>query len=189
MISQPNLITLRDYEVIYADPPWKYYGDPNKDQAAGKHYSCMSLEDICALPVRDIKANKAVLLMWTTSAKLQDALEVMSAWDFFYRGIHQVWVKTTKEGKVINGQGVRPSFIKPMAEYLLIGGTAKKGRVLPLLTESMPNVILHPRPGNIHSKKPDVFRDMITELFGDKKRIELFARQTFDGCDCWGNEV
>lgn len=40
-----------------------------------------------------------------------------------------------------------------------------------------------------HSRKPDEVRDKIIELVGDLPRIELFARQKFDGWDCWGNEV
>ena len=37
--------------------------------------------------------------------------------------------------------------------------------------------------------KPDEIREMIVELLGDLPRIELFARQTFKGWDCWGNET
>ena len=40
-----------------------------------------------------------------------------------------------------------------------------------------------------HSRKPDEVRNKIVELFGDIPRIELFARQTCEGWDCWGNEV
>ena len=43
-----------------------------------------------------------------------------------------------------------------------------------------------------HSKKPAIVRERIVELVGDLPRIELielFARQTTDGWDCWGNEV
>ena len=40
-----------------------------------------------------------------------------------------------------------------------------------------------------HSKKPAIVRERIVELVGDLPRIELFARQTVDGWDCWGNEV
>lgn len=40
-----------------------------------------------------------------------------------------------------------------------------------------------------HSKKPNEVRNRIVDLFGDIPRIELFARQTVDGWDCWGNEV
>ena len=40
-----------------------------------------------------------------------------------------------------------------------------------------------------HSRKPDEVRNKIVELCGDMPRIELFARQSVDGWDCWGNEV
>ena len=40
-----------------------------------------------------------------------------------------------------------------------------------------------------HSKKPDETRDRIVQLMGDVPRIELFARQSPEGWDVWGNEV
>ena len=40
-----------------------------------------------------------------------------------------------------------------------------------------------------HSRKPDRIRADIVKLMGDVPRIELFARQKFDGWDVWGNEV
>ena len=40
-----------------------------------------------------------------------------------------------------------------------------------------------------HSQKPNEIRDRITQLYGDLPRIELFARQTAEGWDSWGNEV
>ena len=40
-----------------------------------------------------------------------------------------------------------------------------------------------------HSRKPDIIRKHITDLVGDLPRIELFARQSFEGWDHWGNEL
>ena len=40
-----------------------------------------------------------------------------------------------------------------------------------------------------HSKKPEEVRDRIVRLMGDLPRIELFARQSPEGWDVWGNEV
>lgn len=42
-----------------------------------------------------------------------------------------------------------------------------------------------------HSKKPAETRDRIVKLMagGGIPKIELFARQSIDGWDCWGNEV
>ena len=44
-------------------------------------------------------------------------------------------------------------------------------------------------PVEQHSKKPAETRDRIVQLMGDVPRVELFARQTAEGWDCWGNEV
>lgn len=40
-----------------------------------------------------------------------------------------------------------------------------------------------------HSEKPNIVRQKIVELFGDRPRLEMFARQKFDGWDVFGNEV
>jgi len=40
-----------------------------------------------------------------------------------------------------------------------------------------------------HSQKPDQVRHNIERLFGDLRRIELFARCRSPGWDAWGNEV
>ena len=175
------------YDVIYADPPWPYYGDPAKDQAAGKHYPLMSVAAIAALPVGQIAARPAALFLWATSPRLPEALEVMAAWGFAYRGIAYVWVKTTKDGRIISGQGIRPTFVKATTEYVLVGSTCARGRPIPLLTEGQGQVVLAPR--GRHSEKPAVIRDRIVELLGDRPRIELFARTRVAGWDAWGNEL
>jgi len=43
---------------------------------------------------------------------------------------------------------------------------------------------MHERIG--HSAKPPVVRERIEKLFGDVRRIELFARQKIDGWDAIG---
>lgn len=179
----------KQYSIVYADCPWAYYGDPNKPQAAGKHYSMMSTEELKALPVATLKAAKAACFMWATGPKLPEAIEVMRSWGFFYRGIAYVWVKTNNAGQIINGQGVRPTFVKPTTELVLVGSTQKTGRVFPLLTEGQAQVLLAPRPGNRHSAKPAVVRERIVELLGDLPRIELFARERCAGWDAWGNQT
>ena len=47
----------KEYQVIYADPPWEYrqHGTTAKSRGnAAKHYQTMTTEDICKLPVRKI---------------------------------------------------------------------------------------------------------------------------------------
>jgi N6-adenosine-specific RNA methylase IME4 len=175
------------YSILYADPPWSYYGDPNKDQAAGKYYSCLPLGDLAMLRVETITAKPAVLFLWATCPKLLDAVRLMSAWGFHYRGVAYIWVKTTKAGGIIGGQGIRPSFVKPTCELVLVGSTAKTGRPFPLLTEGQGQVVLASR--GAHSEKPAVVRERIVELLGDRPRIELFARHRVPGWAAWGLEV
>lgn len=178
------------YEIIYADPPWSYFGDPNKDQAAGKHYNLMSLEEICALPVMNIAAKRCALFLWATGPRLHFAMEALLSWGFHFRGVAFVWVKTRKDGTPIGGQGVRPTFTKSMDEFVLVGSTNKTGRTFPLLTEKMHQNVFEPRPDGVHSRKPEEVRRRIVDLLGPRKRIELFARgPSPDGWDSWGNEA
>ena len=75
-------------------------------------------------------------------------------------------------------------YTRANAEYCLL---ATKGRVLERKSHSVSSVIIsHIRE---HSRKPDEARERIVELFGDIPRIELFARESVAGWDCWGNET
>lgn len=179
----------QNYRLIYADPPWKYYGDPNKDQAAGKHYDCMTTDELAQIPVREIAHQKSVLYMWSTGPMLKQSIDLIEKWGFHYRTVAHVWVKTSKSGNIIHGQGVRPSFVKQNAEYILVGSTDPKGRTLPLMSESIGQVVLCQRPENMHSRKPDNIRDLIVQTYGNVKRVELFCRFPSDGWDSWGNQV
>ena len=170
-----------------ADPPWPYFGSTVKDGAAGSHYDLMSLDDICSMPVRESCNDKALLLIWATCPRLPDALETIKSWGFYYRGVGNIWIKTRKDGGIISGQGVPPNYIKPTSELLLVGTTCKSGRAFPILTASAPQVVLAPREK--HSKKPQVFIDLIEKVCGDRPRIELFARQRTLGWDASGIEL
>lgn len=191
----------RSYDIVLADPAWPYYGSKTKDAAAGKHYDLMELEDICSMPVREACNDKAALFMWATGPLLPMALQVMEAWGFHYRGVAWVWVKTRKDGGIISGQGVPPTFTKPTTEFVLAGSleepdptefviagtTMKKGRAFPLLDSAAPQVVLHPRLR--HSEKPAIFKELIERISGDRPRLELFARQNTPGWDASGIEL
>lgn len=179
----------KKYSIIYADPPWAYYGDPNKNAAAGKHYDLMTQEELATLPVRSIATNNAWLFMWATPSRLHYATEMIEQWGFHFRNVAYVWEKTKADGTLISDrQGVRPTYTKTAwFELLLVATTKKTGRMTKLASEAHPSRILAPR--SQHSKKPEVFRDLIVEQLGDIPRIELFARDHAPGWDVWGNEV
>jgi N6-adenosine-specific RNA methylase IME4 len=175
------------YDIVYADPPWHYYGSQLKDAAAAKHYPLMSQEELAALPVRGIMSRRAALFLWATCPRLDFALKLIDEWGLSYRGVAYVWVKVNRQGRIINGQGVPPTFTKPTTELLLVATTKPTGRPFPILDLAQPQVVLHPR--GAHSEKPAIFRQRIEELCGNRARIELFARSRADGWDSWGAEV
>ena len=173
-------------DIILLDPPWLHYGSPDKDQAAGKHYPCLSLDQLKLLPVPDL--TPSLVFCWTTSSKLEDGLILLNHWGLNYRGIAFVWVKTNQSGQIIYGQGVRPSITKPTTELVLVASKQPKGRPLPLLDESIGQVVLASR-GN-HSDKPNEVQDRIDRMYGPTiSKLELFARRLREGWSSWGNAL
>jgi N6-adenosine-specific RNA methylase IME4 len=175
------------FDIVYADPPWSYYGSPIKDAAAGKHYALMSQEALAQLPVRDIMTKRAALFLWATGPRLHLALELVGRWGLHFRGVLYVWVKTNRRGEIIRGQGVAPTFTKPTTEFVLAATTMPSGRPFPLHDLAQGQVVLHHRAE--HSRKPPIFRTMIEQLCGKRSRIELFARDSAPGWVSWGTPI
>ena len=71
------------YDLIYADPPWKYeFGFSSR--SVENHYPTMDLDDIKALPIVDLANDNCVLYLWTSAPKLDQAMEVINVWGFKY---------------------------------------------------------------------------------------------------------
>lgn len=170
------------YDVIYADPPWQYTNNYTRGSAE-KHYQTMLLEDIKGLPIDKLSKTNSVLFMWATFPMLPDALELIKSWGFTYKTIGFNWVKWNKNKQSwFMGLG---NYTRSNSEICLLG---IKGKGLKRIRTDMGSVIDYPVME--HSKKPDVVRKCITDLFdANCTKIELFARQEFRGWDCWGNEV
>lgn len=87
------------FEVVVSDPPWSFSDKlkmENVKRGAEANYKTLSIEDIKNLPVKDIVADNAILVLWVPSSLLQEGLDVMNAWGFKQKQTH-VWVKTKKE--------------------------------------------------------------------------------------------
>ena len=177
---------MKKYQIIYADPPWKYNSRANyKTRFRGGaygHYQLMEMKDIMALPVGDIVDDNAVLFLWVTFPYLEVQLKVFGAWGFEYKTVGFTWVKLNpKNLGTFFGVGY---YTKSNAELCLLG---TKGKALKPDTNSISSMIISPR--REHSRKPDEVRERIELLYPNSNRIELFARQRVEGWDCWGNEV
>lgn len=170
----------KKYNIIYADPPWRYK-DKGCIGAAEKQYPTMTLEELKKLPVNEIADKDCVLFMWATYPKMQEALELIKSWGFTYKSIGFQWVKTYKNGKdYFFGLG---RWTRDNTEPCLLAVKGKPKRI----SAKVGQLIVS--PVRKHSTKPYETREKIVKLLGDLPRIELFARQKVEGWDSWGNEV
>lgn len=171
---------MKKYNIIYADPAWRYQ-DTGCNGNAESHYKTMSIKDICDLPINEMADDNCVLFMWATYPMLNEALKVIDSWGFKYKSIAFQWLKLNKKnGKPFYGLG---RWTRGNTEPCLIATKGKPKRI----SNSVFQLIQSPIRG--HSRKPDIVREKIIELIGNLPRIELFARERFQGWDAWGNEV
>jgi len=170
------------YQIIYADPPWRYDDPKGNDPAMGGiTYPTLSIEELSALPVGSLAADNCLLFLWATMPKLPQALEVMAAWGFQHKTTAFVWVKQNPSGKgIYSGLG---HYTNGNAELCLLGRRGKFVRA----SKSVKQIVLAPR--GRHSAKPPEVRDRIVQLCGDVPRVELFAREKAEGWDCLGFDI
>lgn len=170
----------KQYNIIYADPPWRYWHNQVQGTAEN-YYPTMEIQELCALPVEEVAAKDCVLFLWATFPKLPEALALIEAWGFQYKSVAFVWLKQNR---------------KSLSWYYGLGYWTRGNAEICLLATRG-----HPRrqsnkvhqfivsPIEQHSKKPDIARKKIVDLMGDLPRLELFARQRAEGWDVWGNEI
>jgi len=184
------------YQIIYADPAWNYnsrmaLGKGAAKSSAEDYYNVMSIDDIMALPIKEISAKDSILFIWVTMPKLNEVFKVITAWGFEYKTCGFVWVKRNKvfsDERNKNRNGIddfmgQGRWVRQNAELCLIATKGKPKRISAKVRQ-----IIY-QPIQEHSKKPNEVRERIIELVGDLPRLELFARENHIGWDAWGNEV
>jgi len=170
----------KKYNIIYADPPWKYRGNM-MNSSVTDHYGVMDINAICNLPIPKISDENCVLFLWVTLPKLNEFMKVVDAWGFEYKTVAFTWVKKNKvANSFFMGLG---RWTRANAEICILATKGKISRKKKNIRQLQVFSIEE------HSKKPDAFRDLIVELCGDLPRIELFARQKTKGWDVWGDEI
>lgn len=164
------------FRVIYADPPWEYGNtQPDYQTEQRDYYPVMKLSDICAIPVRDITEEDAVLFLWVTSPILEESFQVIKSWGFKYKASF-IWDKI--KHNIGHYNSVRH-------EFLLV---CTKGSCQPDVRKLFDSVQSIERTE--HSRKPEEFRKIIDTLYPLGKRIELFARgKVAEGWETYGNET
>jgi N6-adenosine-specific RNA methylase IME4 len=163
------------YPVIYADPPWRYEHSETESRKIESHYPSMALDEICDLPVSEIATPDAVLFLWATSPKLVEAMLVIEDWGFTYRTC-LVWDKERV------GMGY---YARQQHELLLV---ATRGSLPVPEPSNRPPSVIRRRRDDKHSQKPTEFYEVIEKMYPEYDKLELFARESREGWDAWGNE-
>jgi N6-adenosine-specific RNA methylase IME4 len=177
---------MRKYKVIYADPPWKFSNTNtggSMKSGAQAQYSTMSLDELKKLRIDKISQDNCVLVMWWVASQPKEAIELAESWGFTIKTMTGfVWVKKTKHFKPFFGMGF---WTRAGAECALI---AVKGKPKP---QSHGVRSVREAVTGRHSEKPEEFRDDIDILFGECRKIELFAKEYVPdpNWDVWGDEV
>ena len=172
------------YRTIVADPPWEYpCGFAQQSRTPGKWegpvvikplpYPAMSLNEIAALPVDELAAPSARLFCWTTNRYLPATFAIIDGWRFKYRQT-VVWNKTDAN---VGGS------VAPNAEFLVVAARGTPGRA-----RKWPSAVVTTSAPKQHSRKPEVFMDLIEQV-SPGPYLELFARRQRLGWDTWGNEA
>jgi len=170
---------IKKYNIIYADPPWKYQESWGNGQVG---YNTMTNQQIIDMPVADISEEQAHLYLWVTNPFIAEGLEVCKAWGFDYKTLI-TWVKTYKDGNPEMGMGY---YFRGCTEHIIFGVRGK----MKCINKTTKNMVMEVNPKK-HSQKPHTFKEMIVKTSGDLPRIELFARNVGflkDGWDYWGDE-
>jgi N6-adenosine-specific RNA methylase IME4 len=172
------------YDIIICDPPWDYAGQTqhggkghSDSGSALKHYPTMKLQEmIDTIHPIDVAANDCLLFMWATWPHLDQAIKLGEGWGFKYVHTPFVWVKDK----------VNPGFYTMTSTEIVL--CFKRGKIpTPRGTRNERQVVNAPRTR--HSEKPREIQDRISRMFPTQKKLEMFAREPYNGWDCWGNEV
>ena len=183
----------KKYNIIYADPPWTYRDKALAgNRGAGCKYDLMTQDELKDLPVQDISADDCIMFMWVTMPKLDECFDLIKAWGFEYKTCAFTWVKRNKKTPSwFWGMG---RWTRANAELCLLATKGKPKRISAAVHSVIDELdkelnFIVDDPIMEHSRKPASVRDNIVKLCGDLPRIELFARQSVEGWDSWGNEV
>lgn len=171
--------TNKKYKTIYVDPPWEEKGGGKIKRGADRHYKVMKLEEIEALPIQNlVDPNGCHLYMWVTNNYFEKGFQLLKKWGFEYITVI-TWNKDRK------GLG---QYYRGITEHCLFACTKKRLPYKMINGKRAQGIMGFYEPKTIHSRKPAKMREMI-ERVSYEPRIELFARESFDSWDCWGNEA
>jgi len=173
---------MNKFDVILADPPWKYSAGGAESREFAAPYELMTLDEIKKLPVKDIAKPNSALFLWVVEwINPKEIIDIMENWGFDYRTRAWVWTKSNPSGFGFwSGLGY---YTRSNCEDCWLGIRGN----FPAVGRDVLGLIYAPRLE--HSRKPDEQYSKIERLYPNMKYCELFARNKREGWSSWGNEI
>lgn len=186
----------KKYSVIYGDPPWNtkagrklngyktidgrqiWNGVDNKSREL--EFNTMTLNEISALPVKEIADKDAHLYLWVTNQYLLKSEAIIKAWGFEY-STTLTWCKNAMGGGLGGNYRITTEFLLFCTRGSLKAKEKHTGTWFHQKRE-------YQNGYPCHSRKPEFFAKLI-EKVSPGPYLELFARRERDGWDVFGNEV
>ncbi|MDJ0697535.1 MT-A70 family methyltransferase [Mastigocoleus sp. MO_188.B34] len=174
------------YQCIVLDPPWFYKlrtGD--NTQLNPIPYKPMKLIEIKKLPIPELSIHTGcVLWLWFTNNHLIEAAQCIQEWEFELKTV-LTWEKITKKGTPHIGTG---NWLRNVTEHCIL---ATKGKIKAFSnTKTLINQSTILRAScREYNRKPDEFYNLVETLCAGMTKLEMFARQSREGWDSWGNET
>lgn len=175
---------MKKFDLIVADPPWRY--EIYIPRITPK-YQMLSNEELEAIGplVQEISSPRTVLFIWAPGTHLSNGsvARVVRSWGFEPIGIAFVWVKLGANGQNTMGAG---SVTRSGAEFVIFGRKKKK------ISVAVHNIrqVFSARKRR-HSEKPEEFFQFLDLLYPNvENKIEFFCRKPRPGWDvAFSNEV
>lgn len=175
----------KQYDLIYADPPWKQSKGGKKsvrENSSGKplDYPVCSLEEIKShlKSATEATGDNSILFLWTIDKYLFEAQQIAESLGYKLHA-RMIWDKVT---------GIPAAFtVRYGHEYLLY---MYKGKLTPVAKDERGKIhTVFREQVKQHSKKPEIAYEIIERLYPDLVKLEMYARNTRPGWDSFGNEV
>jgi N6-adenosine-specific RNA methylase IME4 len=164
------------YKTLVVDPPWKYNrrgprrpADESRVATEGTPwpYTQMDLPVIQSLPIEQLADEDARIFLWVTNKYLRHAFGCIEAWGFT-PGRTLTWTKPPR------------GTMNVTTEFLVLGSRGSP-KLMPWVNTTWFDWGWQPG----HSQKPAAAYDLI-ETWGERPRVDIFARQARLGWDSWG---
>lgn len=175
----------KKYDLIYADPPWKQSKGGKKNvrkNSSGKplDYQTISLEEIeeHLRQATTLTSENSIMFLWTIDKYLFEAQKIAEKLGYKLHA-RMIWNKVN---------GIPAAFtIRYGHEYLLY---MYKGKLLPIEKQERGKIhSVFTEKVKKHSQKPEIAYEIIERLYPNTNKLEMYARNTRENWDCWGNEV